>query len=94
MAQGLVFPATNKPQDVNVSLIRIASMNNKDIDNMKLEVSRIKDQQNELQQRFDSQLKRWQNYKESYDAITRMFSLLNGTMTYNEVVHMMPGYEQ
>ena len=71
MAQGLVFPATNRPQDVNVSL----------------------DQQTELQQRFDSQLKRWQNYKESYDAITRMFSLLNGTMTYNEVVHMMPGYE-
>ena len=61
MAQGLVFPATNRPQDVNVSLIRIASMNNKDIDNMKLEVSRIKDQQTELQQRFDSQLKRWQN---------------------------------
>jgi hypothetical protein len=92
MAQGMVFPQTNRPQDVNVSLIRIANMNNKDIDMMQQEVTRIKNQQDELKKSFDIQVKRWQNYRESYDATTKMFSLLNGTLTYDEIVKTFPGY--
>ena len=92
MAQGLVFPQTNRPQDVNVSLIRIANMNNKDIDMMQQEVNRIETQQQELKDRYDSQLKRWQNYRESYDAIVHAFHLSNGTMTYDDFVANMPGF--
>lgn len=92
MAQGLVFPQTNKPQDVNVSLIRIASMNNKDIDLMQQEVERIEKQQEELNERYQSQLKRWQNYKESYQAIVNQFHLNNGAVSYNDIVAAFPGY--
>lgn len=92
MGQGLVFPQTNRPQDVNVSLIRIANMNNKDIDMMQQEVNRIETQQQELKDRYDSQLKRWQNYRESYDAIVHAFHLSNGTMTYDDFVANMPGF--
>ena len=92
MAQGMVFPQTNRPQDVNVSLIRIANMNNKDIDMMQQEVARIKNQQDELNDRFQTQLKRWQNYRESYQAIINAFHLLNGTMSYEDFVANMPGY--
>lgn len=92
MAQGMVFPQTNRPQDVNVSLIRIANMNNKDIDMMQQEVARIKNQQDELNDRFQTQLKRWQNYRESYQAIINAFHLSNGTMSYDDFVANMPGY--
>lgn len=90
MAQGLIFPQTNDPKDVNVSLIRIASMNNKDIDAMQNELKHVKSQQDNLKAIYDSQFKRWQNYRESYEAIIKMFSLANGTLDPRYVKSIVP----
>lgn len=93
MAQGMVFPQTNRPQDVNVSLIRIANMNNKDIDTMQQEVKRMEGKQTDLNKAYNSQIKRWQNYRETYDAVVNMYSLLNGSLTYDDIVKSFPGFE-
>jgi hypothetical protein len=93
MAQGMVFPQTNRPQDVNVSLIRIANMNNKDIDMMQQEVKRMEGKQTDLNKAYNSQIKRWQNYRETYDAVVNMYSLLNGSLTYEDIVKSFPGFE-
>jgi hypothetical protein len=93
MAQGMVFPQTNRPQDVNVSLIRIANMNNKDIDMMQQEVKRMEGKQTDLNKAYNSQIKRWQNYRETYDAVVNMYSLLNGSLTYEDIVKSFPGLE-
>lgn len=89
----MVFPQTNKPQDVNVSIIRIANMNNKDIDMMQQEVKRMESKQADLNKAYNSQIKRWQNYRETYDAVVNMYSLLNGSLTYNDIAKSFPGYE-
>ena len=93
MAQGMVFPQTNRPQDVNVSLIRIANMNNKDIDTMQQEVKRMESKQADLNKAYNSQIKRWQNYRETYDAVVNMYSLLNGSLTYEDIIKSFPGFE-
>lgn len=89
----MVFPQTNRPQDVNVSLIRIANMNNKDIDTMQQEVKRMEGKQADLNKAYNSQIKRWQNYRETYDAVVNMYSLLNGSLTYEDIIKSFPGFE-
>ena len=89
----MIFPQTNKPKDVNVAMIRVASENNKEIELMQQQVASLQEHQEELKARFKSQVTRWQSYRESYEATVRLFHLLTGTLSYDDIVASFPGYE-
>ena len=88
----MIFPVSNRSRDVNTAMIRIAAMNNEDIDFMQQEVKRLQGRQDELNARFDSQKTRWQKYRESYRMLLNMFNMLQGNMDYEDLIPSLPWY--
>lgn len=87
----MIVPLTNKASDVNVALVRIASMNNADIDEMNKQVTNMKERETELQARFKSQQRRWRNYKATYDSIFVQASVLGGAAKKEDLLPLLPG---
>lgn len=73
-------------------MIRVAQMNNKDIDAMTAEVSRLESRQDELQARYASQVRRWKNYREAFDAIMIQFKVNQGALPEDELAQLLPGF--
>lgn len=87
----MIVPLTNKASDVNVALVRIASMNNADIDEMNKQVTNMKERETELQARFKSQQRRWRNYKATYDSIFVQASILGSAAKKEDLLPLLPG---
>lgn len=88
----MIVPLNNDAKSVNTAMLRIAQMNNKDIDYMSAQIADMKVRQSEMEARADTQKKRWKNYRASFDAIMVQFRVHQGAITSDELSQLLPGY--
>lgn len=86
----MIYPLDTDPKSVNTAMIRIADENNKDIDLMKNEIARMRENQTEIEDRYKTQVSRWERYRTAYEATLNSYNVQNGNMTIEKIIELFP----
>lgn len=86
----MIYPLSTEPNDVNTAMIRIADENNKDIDLMKDEINRMRQSQKEIEERYKTQIDRWERYRRAYEATINSFQIQANVTNLTDITNTFP----